>query len=293
MPDAKDKSTIKKENEDTNMEITDERLQELIDGAVEAGVEKALKALPAVSDNVQVEVEVDEADQPFESAGDFFLAVKNAAYYPGNQDVRLKSLKATGMSENVPADGGYLLQPQVSGGLIERMYQDGEVLNRVSSDTIGPNSNSMLYNAVDESSRADGSRWGGILGYWLAEAGTKTKSKPTFRQMELKLKKVAALCYATDELLADAVALESWLSRTVPLELRFQVENAIINGNGVGKPLGVMNAPALISVLRIDANEIDATDISNWLTKVLFYAANYEEDYLENMAFYGGCFASA
>jgi len=263
MPDAKDKSTIKKENEDTNMEITDERLQELIDGAVEAGVEKALKALPAVSDNVQVEVEVDEADQPFESAGDFFLAVKNAAYYPGNQDVRLKSLKATGMSENVPADGGYLLQPQLAGGLIERMYQDGEVLNRVSSDTIGPNSNSMLYNAVDESSRADGSRWGGILGYWLAEAGTKTKIKPTFRQMELKLKKVAALCYATDELLADAVALESWLSRTVPLELRFQVENAIINGNGVGKPLGVMNAPALISVLRIDANEIDATDISN------------------------------
>jgi HK97 family phage major capsid protein len=241
--------------------ITADQLQELIDGAVEAGVEKALKSLPAQPENVKVVT--DEADQPFPTAGEFFLAVKNAAYYPGQQDVRLKSLKATGLSENVPADGGYLLQPQVAGGLIERMYQGGEILNRVSSDTIGPNSNSMLYNAVDESSRVDGSRWGGLLGYWLAEGGTKTASKPTFRQMELKLKKVAALCYATDELLGDATALESWLSRTVPMELRFQVENAIYNGNGVGKPLGIMNSPCLLSILRIDANEIDATDIAN------------------------------
>jgi len=74
---------------------------------------------------------------------------------------------------------------------------------------------------------------------------------------------VAALCYATDELLADSTALESWLMRTVPEELRFQVESAYIRGNGVGKPLGILNSPCLISVTRIDANEIDATDIAN------------------------------
>jgi HK97 family phage major capsid protein len=121
----------------------------------------------------------------------------------------------------------------------------------------------MLYNAIDESSRADGSRYGGVLGYWMAEAGTKTKSKPKFRQMELKLKKVAALCYATDELLADAVALESWLTRTVPEELRFQVESAFYRGNGVGKPLGIMNSLCLISPLRITASQVDQTDIAN------------------------------
>ena len=208
--------------------------------------------------------ELDRGDNKnFKSTGLFLQAVKNAALYPGSTDPKLKALKATGLSENVPADGGYLLSPQVAGGLIERMYENGQILNRVSGDPIGPNSNSMLYNAVDETSRADGSRWGGVLGYWMAEAGTKTKSKPTFRQMELKLKKVAALCYATDELLEDATALESWITRTVPEELKFQVENAIYNGNGVGKPLGIMNAPALVSVTRIDANEIDETDIAN------------------------------
>ena len=211
-----------------------------------------------------VKDELDRGDnKAFDGIGKFLIAVKNAALYPGSTDPKLKALKATGLSENVPADGGYLLSPQVAGGIFERMYEGGQILARVASDQIGPNSNSMLYNAVDETSRADGSRWGGVQGYWLAEAGTKTKSKPAFRQMELKLKKVAALCYATDELLEDATALQSWITRTVPEELRFKVEDAIYNGNGVGKPLGIMNAPALISVTRIDANQIDETDIAN------------------------------
>jgi HK97 family phage major capsid protein len=247
--------------ENVKMEITEERLQEMLTKASVDAAEKALKGLPAI--HTDVRVTTDEADQPFETAGEFFKAVKNAAYYPGQQDKRLLGLKATGMSENVPADGGYLLAPQIATGLIERMYNTGEILQRVASDQIGPNSNSMLYNAVDETSRATGSRFGGLRGYWMAEGGTITSSKPTFRQMELKLKKVAALCYATDEQLADTVALESWLNRTVPEELRFQVEDAIFQGNGVGKPLGIMNGPALVSVTRIDANEIDATDIAN------------------------------
>jgi len=262
-PEVEGKSKSEKDEklEVETMEITEEKLQELIGNAVKSGVDEAMKALPAAPTDVKVVT--DEADQPFENAGEYFQAVKNAALYPGNEDIRLRPLKATGLSENVPADGGYLLAPQIAGGIIERMYNTGELLRRVASDPIGPNSNSMLYNAVDESSRADGSRFGGVQGYWMAEAGTITASKPTFRQMELKLKKVAALCYATDELLADAVALESWLSRTVPEELRFKVEDAIYNGNGVGKPLGLMNSPALVSVTRVDANEIDQADIAN------------------------------
>ena len=247
-----------------------EAAKKAFDEQVKAEVERIMaEKEPPVknpgTDTGKVDVTKDEADQPFATGGEFFQAVKNAAIYPTREDVRLKSLslKATGLSEGVPADGGYLLQPGVAGGIIERMYDIGDILSRVSSDPIGPNSNSMLYNAVDETSRADGSRWGGVLGYWLAEGGTKTKSKPTFRQMELKLKKVAALCYATDEQLADTTALESWLARVVPEELRFQVESAFYRGNGVGKPLGIMNSPCLISPLRAGANLVDQTDIAN------------------------------
>jgi HK97 family phage major capsid protein len=102
---------------------------------------------------------------------------------------------------------------------------------------------------------------GGVRGYWMAEAATKTASKPKFRQIDLKLKKAAALVYATDELIDDASALESWIANNVPNELRFMVESAIISGDGVGKPLGILSSGSLISAVRTDANEIDAFDI--------------------------------
>ena len=86
---------------------------------VAKGVEEAFKKLPAKPTDVKVTK--DEADQEWESDGEFFIAVKNAALYPGQFDKRLLPLevKATGMSENVPADGGYLLASQVAPGLIE------------------------------------------------------------------------------------------------------------------------------------------------------------------------------
>jgi HK97 family phage major capsid protein len=96
----------------------------------------------------------------------------------------------------------------------------------------------------------------------MAEAGTKTASKPKFRQIELKLKKCAALCYATDELLEDATALQSWITNSVPQELRFKVEQAIVNGDGIGKPLGMLQAGCLVSAVRTDASEIDALDLA-------------------------------
>ena len=250
----------------------------------EAAIAKAKvlweKDLPAKKDPgndvTDIKEELDRGDnKDFKSTGLFLQAVKNSVLYPGSTDPKLKALKATGLSENVPADGGYLLAPQVAGGILERMYDTGVLLGMVAADQIGPNSNSMLYNAIDETSRADGSRWGGVQGYWLAEAGTKTASKPTFRQMELKLKKVAALCYATDELLEDATALQSWITRTVPEELKFKVEDAIYNGNGVGKPLGIMNAPCLISPLRVDANQIDETDIATMWARRWAGASDY------------------
>lgn len=220
-----------------------------------------------------VKVVTAEADQPFKNAGEFFAEVKNAALYPGREDPRLRPLKATGMSEGIPADGGYLIQNQYASGILERMYNTGQILSRVAQDpTAG---NNMTYFAVDETARTVGNRWGGVRGYWLAEGADKTKSKPTFAQVELKLKKVAALVYATDEQLQDTPFLASWLGRVVPEELRFQVEDAIYEGDGLGKPLGIMNAPCLVSATRIDANEIDATDIANMWSRRWVGASDY------------------
>lgn len=208
-----------------------------------------------------VQVVLDEADRKFRSPGEFFQAVKNAELYPKQADPRLKGkiVDASGMSEAVPSDGGYLLPSEVAGGIQQNMLDTGAVVSRISLDPVA--GNSMTYNLVDESSRAS-SLFGGVVGYWMQEAGSITSSFPKFKELSLRLKKVAALCYATDELLADANALQNWLTRNVPQALTFYVEQAIMRGDGIGKPLGILSGPGTVSVTRVDANKIQIADVS-------------------------------
>ena len=251
------------------IELTEDELTGIVADAASTAAAKALKELPAKKEP-QIQVTKDDSEQPFKNAGEFFRAVANAA--GGQKDRRLLPLQSedgyavreykatpTGANEDVPSEGGFLVGEDQAPGLIERMYADGEVLNRISWANVGPNSNGLVMNGVDETSRADGSRWGGVRGYWVAEGASITASQPSFRQIALRLHKAAALCYATDELLADASALESWLMTVAPAELRFKVEDAIINGNGVGKPAGVLNDSGIYVEISAETGQAATT----------------------------------
>ncbi|KKL21589.1 hypothetical protein LCGC14_2443960, partial [marine sediment metagenome] len=86
--------------------------------------------------------------------------------------------------------------------------------------------------------------------YWASEAETKTKSKPKFRIIELGLNKLIGLVYLTDELLQDVVALESFVTQGFVEEFGFLMDDSLVNGNGVGMPLGILNANTLVSVIK-------------------------------------------
>ena len=245
--------------------------QELdIQALIKEAALEAVKLMQEPPIKAGVQVLKDESDKAAEenplSAPEFFKAV--ALFERGYRDKRLNPLKATGLNEAVPSEGGFLVPPKVAAGIYENMWSVGNVLSQFSP--IPVEGNNLTITAVNETSRATGSRMGGVTGYWMAEAATKTASKPAFRQIDLKLKKVAALVYATDELLADSGALDSWITRNVPNELRFMVEAAIINGSGVGSPLGILQGGSLISLGRTVANEISARDIGRmWARRYL------------------------
>jgi HK97 family phage major capsid protein len=64
----------------------------------------------------------------------------------------------------------------------------------------------------------------------------------------LNLQKLVGLCYATDELLDDASALESVIRQGFSDEFGFLLDDSIINGTGAGQPLGILNSGCLVSV---------------------------------------------
>jgi HK97 family phage major capsid protein len=195
------------------------------------------------------------AEQGFKSLGEQLQAVAHAAMNPHDKiDPRLvyhrwtERLAPSGMSEGAPSDGGFLVQQDFSSEIIKRMYQYGEILQRIRSIPVSANANGLRINAIDETSRVTGSRWGGVQVYWQNEADSPTAKKPKLRQMELNLKKLIGLAYATDELLQDAQALESVLMQAFSEEFSFMLEDGCINGTGGGQILGIMNSPCLVTV---------------------------------------------
>jgi HK97 family phage major capsid protein len=153
----------------------------------------------------------------------------------------------TGMSELVPADGGFLVGTDQNYSIMGRVYEGGQIIQRVTMTGISPGSNGMTFIANAETSRVAGSRWGGARYYWACEGAEKTASAPTFRRVSLELNKIIGLVYATDELLQDASALEGYIMDVLPQELRVGVQNAFYNGTGAGQPLGILNAPCLVT----------------------------------------------
>lgn len=191
----------------------------------------------------------------FSSFGEQLLAVRDQAAAPHTRNAKLELCQkimraATGLNESLASDGGFLVQTDQSSGLIKRTYETAVLAPRCAKIGISPNANGLKLNAIDESSRVNGSRWGGIQAYWENEADAYVGARPKFRQIQLVLKKLTGLCYATEELLADSSALEGVISQGFAEEFAFKLDDAIFRGTGAGQPLGITRSACLVTVAK-------------------------------------------
>jgi HK97 family phage major capsid protein len=86
--------------------------------------------------------------------------------------------------------------------------------------------------------------------------------------IDLKVNKLGAYVQVTSELLSDAPALSSMLSRQFGQAKAWFEDYNFINGNGVGKPLGILNAPATYSVTRQTASDFTLLDAKNMIARL-------------------------
>ena len=191
------------------------------------------------------------ANGGFAHFGEFLRSVYDACQ-PGRAqfaDPRLFAA-ASGLQEAVGADGGFLVQEEFSTELLEGAHETGILSSRCRRVPAGPNANRIVMPMVDETSRADGSRWGAVQMYWDGEAEQFTKSRPTFTRGEWKLNKLTGLAYATDEMLEDSVALGAIIDQAFREEFGFKFDDGIFRGTGAGQLFGFMNAACKVSVAK-------------------------------------------
>jgi len=240
---------------------------EKITVAVEEAVNKALaknKIKPQSIIDPQPERNSYQKNAEYDSFGEFLKDVAFAEKYNGMPAKLAKwtnHVKATGMSESVGADGGFLVPEEFRTQLLMDALEQTVFQSRCQSIPIG--SNSVKIPTVNVSSHAS-STYGGIALYRPAEGGTKTGSKPAFGQVTLELKKLIGLCYVTDELLEDSpITVGPLISRMFTEAIRFQVDDDIINGTGAGMPLGILNASGTVSQAKLTGQEAASIKFSN------------------------------
>jgi HK97 family phage major capsid protein len=205
--------------------------------------------------------------------GEQLRAVRNAALNPEQTDPRLRELNqrgvAAGSSEAVPADGGFLVAPDFSQEIMAISHDTGMVYTRGRKLPISEGTNAIKIPGIDEQSRADGSRWGGVRMFWQNEADALAASKPKFRLIELVTKKLTGLYYATDEVLRDAAMLGATVTQAFGEEVGFKMDDSAINGDGSGKPLGILNSTALITVAK-ESGQLSGTLVTQNIVKMFY-----------------------
>ncbi len=188
------------------------------------------------------------------SFGEFGQGVAQASMRGGKIDPRLiANAPTTYGNEGSGPDGGYAVPPDFRTAITTKVQAEDSLLSR--TDQQVSSSNSMTV-PLDETTPWQTT--GGILAYWEGEGAQMTQSKPSLKQSTVRLNKLTALVNVTEELLQDASALSAYVTRKAPEKMAFMINDAIINGNGVGKPDGILNSAALVSISE-DASQTDDT----------------------------------
>jgi HK97 family phage major capsid protein len=221
---------------------------------------------PALKDAGYVAPDSEEDHPEAKSFGDFLLAVRN-----GNVK-RVKSVYKTALAEDAGATGGYLVPTQ----FVQPMIAAAEpfsVLRRAGATVIPMTGKTLEVPALDVEtapSAGDTAFSAGVVAYWEGEADTLTESEPRFRMIELVAHKLAGYSLASNEVRADAAAsVEALLTTMFGRAIGSKENYAFFRGDGVGKPLGILESGALISATRATASKVALDDIGEMVGDLL------------------------
>ncbi len=188
--------------------------------------------------------------QPFASFGEQLRAIYN---FRKNhiEDRRLGRVNnaVLGSNEGTGADGGFAIQTDFAGMILESAFQRSPLLSRIDRYTCSRNANAMRWVQADETDVSK-SVFGGVMMHWASEGNTVAASKPQFKEMKLDLEKMMGFAYCTEEMLEDAAFMSGFFSTAFSLAADQLLGDAVLSGDGVGKPLGILNSKALITVAK-------------------------------------------
>lgn len=196
---------------------------------------------------------------------EYLHAVKMAAY--GKSDTRLLNAITTYGGEGGPGGdaGGFAVPPQFASAITSLVMGEDSLVGKF--NPILTSSNQVVL-PTDETTPYGTT---GIYAEWLGEASAMTARAPSLKQVTVNLHKVGALVHLSDELVEDAPAIQSHVTRKVAQAIAAKVNEAILNGDGLAKPLGLLQAPGLVTQAKSASGStaIAAKDPANMIARMV------------------------
>lgn len=189
----------------------------------------------------------------FSSLGEYCLAVYDAGPNPASSHALTTKLAVgDGMSAGISSEGGVLVPPAFSTAIWDRVRtRSNSLLQYCTPVPIDPGVDSITIPGIDETSRADGARWGGVRGYWKGELDQMQSTQPKTREITLTPQELYVFAFVTDKLLRRAPqAASSLLEMAAGDEIAFKIGSAVFRGDGVGKPKGVTGNASTVVVSK-------------------------------------------
>lgn len=191
------------------------------------------------------------AKSEFDNFGDFIrFGMKDQAKFDMIHSKAISSL-AKAMSVNTAdfSDGGALVLPEFAPEIMRMLYEGESLWSRTRQFTVA--GNSMKFPRLRDQNRTDGNRHGGVISYWLGERDAVTESNLDFDTTDLSLDKVMIALVLTEEMMSDSgYAIEQFATEAVQAELDYVLDRALVRGDGVKKPLGLLNSLARVIVSK-------------------------------------------
>lgn len=213
-----------------------------------------------------------EAKREFSSVGEFIGAVTK--HYRGRgDDPRLdwhnNEIGADSQNMSDGAAGGFLVPTRFRDTLLRVDPQSAIIEARSNVMEAGdPPDSTITMPALDQTGDNPDNVYGGVSVNWIGEGKTKPQTEAEFREVSLTPHEIAAHVSMTDKLMRNAAAFSSQVETLMRGALTAAREQAFFSGNGVGKPLGMLDAGATLTQNRDTANEVQYEDLAGMLQKL-------------------------
>lgn len=257
--------TILEPTEATHTEDTNMGEEIDIKTVVAAAVEETWKRLanedPRVVGEHATMDDAIEAQEGTKSFGDFLLAVRR------HDTKRIEGVYKSTMVEGDGSLGGYLVPEGFRANLLKLIGEGSIVRSRTTPIPADlPKTRIPALTQTGGPAVAGDPVWfGGVHMHWTEEAGAKTETNAEFEMIELAVHEISGYTQTSNALAKDSaragLSISTLLQTLFAGAYRWQEDYVFLRGNGVAKPMGVLESPCLKTIARKTAAHINYQDI--------------------------------